>query len=89
MLMRFLGLGIASLGLGMVLHNLIRMSPIFVPFSLVIMLIVIVVIGALILVSFLMSNQLMDKGFSPEFFVIASVISLIMLLIGTVIAWVN
>lgn len=87
--MRFLGLFIASMGLAMVLHNLIRLSPIFIPFGLVITLIIVVLTGALFGISCLMTNQLLDKGYSPEQFAIASVISLIAFLIGTVIAWVN
>ena len=89
MLMRFLGLFIGSMGLAMVLHNLIRLSPIFIPFSLVITLITIILISALIAISLLMANQLIDRGYSPEQFVIASVGSLIAFVIGIVIAWVN
>lgn len=89
MLMRFLGLFIGSMGLAMTLHNLIRLSPAFIPFSLVITLIAIILISALIAISFLMSDQLKDKGYSPEQFVIASVVSLVAFVIGIVIAWVN
>lgn len=89
MLMRFLGLFIGSMGLAMTLHNLIRLSSVFIPFSLVITLIAIILISALIAISFLMSDQLKDKGYSPEQFVIASVASLIAFVIGIVIAWVN
>lgn len=87
--MRFLGLFIGSMGLAMSLHNLIRLSPVFIPFSLVLTLIAIILISALIAISFLMSDQLTDRGYSPEQFVIASVVSLIAFVIGIVIAWVN
>ena len=89
MLMRFVGLFFGSMGMAMTLHNLIRSSPLFIPFSLVITLIAIILISALIAISFLMSDQLKDKGYSPEQFVIASVVSLIAFVIGIVIAWVN
>lgn len=89
MLMRFLGLFIGSMGLAMLLHNLIRLSPVFIPFSIVITLIVIILISALTAISFLMGQPLLERGYSPEQFVIGSVVSLVAFLIGIVIAWVN
>ncbi|MFB2832952.1 hypothetical protein ACE1CA_00305 [Aerosakkonemataceae cyanobacterium BLCC-F167] len=89
MISRFIGLAFISLGLGMVLHNLIRTSPIFVPASITIMLIAIVLLGAVFGISLLMSNQLIERGMNPLMLVIASGIGLVFLLIGTVIAWVN
>jgi len=87
--MRFIGLFFGSMGLAMLLHNLIRLSPIFIPLSIILTLIVIVLISVIVAISFLLSNQLAERGYSPESFVISSVISLIAFVIGIVIAWVN
>lgn len=89
MLMRFVGLFFGSMGMAMTLHNLIRLSPLFIPFSIVLTLIVIVLISVIVAISFLLSNRLIERGYSPEQFVISSVISLIAFVIGIVIAWVN
>jgi len=89
MISRLIGLGFISLGLGMVLHNLIRLSPIFVPASLVIMLLAIVLLGAVFGISFLLADQLIQREMNPSAFVIGSGIGMVFLLIGTVLAWVN
>lgn len=86
---QFVGLAIASMGAGMLLHNLIRMSPVFVPASLTLMLIIILFFGGVFFVSFLLADQLIQREMNPTMLVIASGIGLMFLLIGTVLAWIN
>lgn len=89
MLSRLVGLFFLSLGIFLLLHNLIRVSPALIPFSLVVQLVAIVLSGITFGIATMVPTELEKRGINPQVLVIGCGTFWVSGFIGIVIAWVN
>lgn len=89
MLSRLVGLFFLSLGGFLLLHNFIRVSPVLIPFSLVVQVVAIVFSAIIFGLSLAAPAELERRGIPPQTLVIGCAVMWISALIGVVIAWVN
>lgn len=89
MLSRLVGLFFLSLGGFLLLHNLLRVSPALIPFSLVVQAVAIVFSIIIFGLALAAPAELERRGVPPQSLVIGCAVTWISALIGVVIAWVN
>jgi len=86
---KLLGYGILGMGLGKLLHELIRVSPMFIPASLGISGLIILVLGLICLVLFLKPDIYISRGKDPYSILAINIVLFIALSFGIIFAWVN